>query len=342
MVGRGRGVTHWRETPVCSNDSESLTARCVLVVRQSPSSVPPRSRRAPPSPGPHGCRDHRPSSPMRLYSSDPNDFSSSEEGDSTEAIVTSSEDEELRDPEGGRCPHSHVPELSPIKEIEASISGSMSASPTIEAVLRPKDIEANGVEAGLTALRCPDLVSSRLPSLLIDGSAGSARLDLSLVASLEDDKRIGSPVVGGDAVRLTLFDGCQQHPLPPSKADVSAGQFISLLTGGEQQVGMRLGSPCRAGRQSCPALPVNGRLQQGSGRGVVVGGSRNSFSRTPQLHWPSLRVAARPRVDGAAPKDGSVGAPLGGCEDRYFAFVIGGDRRADIPLSFVPPQITSD
>ncbi|GAB2286181.1 hypothetical protein Dimus_020607 [Dionaea muscipula] len=100
----------------------------------------------------------------------------------------SSEDEEHRDPEGGRCPHSLVLELSQIKEIEASISGSMSASPTIEVVLRPKDNRADGFEAALIALRCPNLVSSRSPSLLLGEAAESAGPNVSLVASLAGDR----------------------------------------------------------------------------------------------------------------------------------------------------------
>ncbi|GAB2286180.1 hypothetical protein Dimus_020606, partial [Dionaea muscipula] len=96
------------------------------------------------------------------------------------------------------------------------------------------------------------------------------------------------------------------------------------------------------GRQLCHIPPADGRLQQGSGGGVVVGGSRNSVSGDPQLHWSSLRAAAGPRVDGAAPTGALAGAPLGGCEDRSFAFLIGGDQREDIPMSFVPPQFTSD
>ncbi|GAB2303046.1 hypothetical protein Dimus_037038 [Dionaea muscipula] len=177
MVDRRRGLVLQRETSVGRDDSVSPETRAALAARQSPSPAPPRSRRAPPSPWFRGRGHQRSPSPMRLDSPDPEDFSTSEDEIATVATVTSSEGEELRDPEGERPAHSLGLELSPIGEIDESILGSTSVLSSMEVL--------NG-----------RLISSRLPDL-----SPILEPDGVLVASVSPDS--GSPPLSPTAaVRL--------------------------------------------------------------------------------------------------------------------------------------------
>ncbi|GAB2296360.1 hypothetical protein Dimus_030481 [Dionaea muscipula] len=79
-------------------DSQSPEPGRRLLFRGSPSPTPPRHRRPALSPGtrPRYCRSP---SPLLRTSSDPDEFSSSEEGEASEVVVTSSEAEDHSDGE---------------------------------------------------------------------------------------------------------------------------------------------------------------------------------------------------------------------------------------------------
>ncbi|GAB2285719.1 hypothetical protein Dimus_020157 [Dionaea muscipula] len=313
MVDRGK-ASRWREVPVSGDDSKSLMARRVLVVRQSPSPVSPRFRRAPPSPRPRGSRHHRRSSPMRLLSSDPDEFCSSEEGDSTKATVTSSEDDDLRDPMGGCRPHSHVPELSSIKEVDASMSGSLSASLTIEALLRPTANDAGGPEARVESIRFPDVVSSPSLSLLIGEAEGFAGLDCYLArfqveaGGIEGEEE-GAPAVAVGALRRSPSDG---HPQPPLPLTMVSSIHGSVTTGSEKQViedsgEVRLGFPSRAGGQVALRFGAAARrVQQQSvwlSWWAVIGhllpGSHSFIGTLPRRRWVLVRLGKPLQLDRA-------------------------------------------
>ncbi|GAB2275939.1 hypothetical protein Dimus_010685 [Dionaea muscipula] len=189
MVGRTRNSSQWREFSIEDDDSESPSAHGVLVARQSPTSVPPRHRCAPSSPGPRGHQYLSSASPWRFLSSDRNDFSLSEAEDSTKATVTSSSEEDVQGLEGSSLPLSRAPILSPILEIEDLISRSVSASPEMEieapilGILPDPPtimdlpcltaIFAGAHEDELASVRYSDLVSPLSPSPLAVGVVSS-------------------------------------------------------------------------------------------------------------------------------------------------------------------------
>ncbi|GAB2266121.1 hypothetical protein Dimus_001144, partial [Dionaea muscipula] len=85
---------------------------------------------------------------------------------------------------------------------------------------------------------------------------------------------------------------------------------------------------------------------EGHGAGpvlVVSSDVQHGRAASEQQLWPPLQVAAAPWVRGGdsfagGPASGEVGVD----ESRSFAYVTGGDWRADVPLHFVPPSVTSD
>ncbi|GAB2270720.1 hypothetical protein Dimus_005591 [Dionaea muscipula] len=115
-------------------DSSSPVRRPVLF-HGSPSPRPPGYRRAPPSPGLRP-RSQRSPSPMIFSSSDPDEFSSSEEREASEAAVTSSEAEDRSDVEDGVLASSLVLDLSPILE-DVGKQGNSSSSISRSSILSP-------------------------------------------------------------------------------------------------------------------------------------------------------------------------------------------------------------
>ncbi|GAB2301820.1 hypothetical protein Dimus_035846 [Dionaea muscipula] len=113
MVGR-RSLSQRRVVEV-HHDSQSPDPRHRALFRGSPS--PPSSFHRRPAPSP-GTRTRRPRSPSPIASSsaDPDDVSSSEDGDPSEAAVTSASEEELSAEEGSRVKLCPVGDLSPIVE----------------------------------------------------------------------------------------------------------------------------------------------------------------------------------------------------------------------------------
>ncbi|GAB2268470.1 hypothetical protein Dimus_003427, partial [Dionaea muscipula] len=113
MVGR-RSLSQRRVVEVRC-DSQSPDPRHPVMFRGSPS--PPSSFHRRPVPSP-GTRARRPRSPSPMLSScaDPDDVSSSEDGDPSEAAVTSASEEELSAEEGSRVNLCPVGDLSPIVE----------------------------------------------------------------------------------------------------------------------------------------------------------------------------------------------------------------------------------
>ncbi|GAB2297961.1 hypothetical protein Dimus_032044 [Dionaea muscipula] len=209
---------------------------------------------------------------MRLLSSDPDEFCSSKEGDLTEATESSSEDEEL-DSECGRLPHSREPDLSPIQEIEDTLSGSLSPSTTSEALLRPRARFSCGFEEGLALIWCPDMVSSHSFSPLTDATDGSAGHGLPL---------------DGNLMEVTGIEG--KEKVPPVVKVVSngdeGGQGPSLIDG---KVVDRVlaGSALGGGSDVAGDIAVVGRARA---KGVQVAGE----------------TAGRPSGGGKA-ADGGVG-----------------------------------
>ncbi|GAB2294985.1 hypothetical protein Dimus_029175 [Dionaea muscipula] len=258
--------------------SVSPEDRRPLWVRGSPSPRPPRAFRAPPSPGPGGRFCHRRSSPL-WTSSDLDDFSSSEEGDSMEVTVMSSEEDDLRDPVSGHRPLSCVPELSPIKELEGSISGSMSSSPAIEALLPPTANDAGGVEARLASNQCLDLLSSDPPSLQIDDAGGFTGPEF---------------WVAGNKVEVGGSEGELLH-LPPTvvldgQLLVSDGQVFGIFRSERQEVEdggeTGLGTPSRADGLVANSLALGGEQKLGCPRAPGVEPRSAASAQVDGVHQP--------------------------------------------------------
>ncbi|GAB2278820.1 hypothetical protein Dimus_013494 [Dionaea muscipula] len=175
-------------------DSQSPEPSPPLLFWGSPSPTSPRHRRPMPSPRTRPRR-HRSPSPLLRTSSDPDEFSTSEEGDPLEAVVTSSKAEDHSDLEEGRpipCP---VSDQSPIVEEDEdrlvdTILGALTASPerilemkasiprsssTIEALRSERSSSANGfLMVGEGA---------------IPGSGGAQNGDVLLPSMVSDDSQ---------------------------------------------------------------------------------------------------------------------------------------------------------
>ncbi|GAB2278862.1 hypothetical protein Dimus_013536, partial [Dionaea muscipula] len=193
-----RSDVRLRFVPVdVSDDGVDL---CVLVVRQSPSPVWPRSRRAPLSPGPRGRRHHRPSSPTVLPFSDLDELSSSEQGDSTE-------------------------------ENEDPISGSLSASPTREALPRAAAVDVGGLEVDLTSVRCPDMLPlSPSAGALVHGYDGDGDEEVAFSRGTPGDVVAAQGISGKDdlvdaGVIFQSSGDCLLGGLLPTAAVVAQGNI---------------------------------------------------------------------------------------------------------------------
>ncbi|GAB2288111.1 hypothetical protein Dimus_022455 [Dionaea muscipula] len=113
---------------LCGGGLVSEEARVSPVAREALRSQPTDGLRQPPS------SPVVPSSTPLLLTLNPEYSSSSEVGDSTEAAVSSTEDEDRLDCDGGRHDSSRVLSLSPILEKEASIFSSSTTFPSAGAV----------------------------------------------------------------------------------------------------------------------------------------------------------------------------------------------------------------
>ncbi|GAB2301815.1 hypothetical protein Dimus_035841, partial [Dionaea muscipula] len=150
--------------------------RFPVLGRGSPSPRPTHFRRPPSSPGIRPHR-HRSPSPMVLNSSDPDDFDSSEEGDPSEAVVTSSEADEPSDLDEGKMISTHVFELRPIVEdfgMPADSVSPDSGSPVLSPVAAVRYCQATTDACGL------DMVSSR-PSFSLGAVVSGGHRDGAMV-----------------------------------------------------------------------------------------------------------------------------------------------------------------
>ncbi|GAB2278857.1 hypothetical protein Dimus_013531 [Dionaea muscipula] len=255
MVDRRSGCVVRRETTVCSDDSVSPKARGVLVVRQSPSPAPPRSRRAPPSPWFRGRGHQRSPSPMRLDSPDPEDFSSSEDEIATVATVMSSDGEELRDPEGDHPDHSRGLEQIPIGEIDESILGAKSASSSMEVL-----------DGRVISFRFLDPEPDGVPEASVSPGSGSPPLSPTAAVRLcqaSMDAREAATVSSPDS--LLDEDGCGLYGLcagvggimavkrsEPDEAVVGVAQ--AAMDGAEVELGADSGGSVAFGGAQCSTL----------------------------------------------------------------------------------------
>ncbi|GAB2283952.1 hypothetical protein Dimus_018433 [Dionaea muscipula] len=167
MVGR-REPSQRRVVEDC-HDSRSPGPRHPVMFRGSPSPPTTFHRRPAPSPGSRP-RHLRSPSPLMRSSVDPDEVSSSEEGDvdSMERTAMASEDEDdgLRGMEAGLLIASFGPDLRPISKedsIEGGSSSSMSGSPILSPAAAVRFCQ-EAIEAGGQAL-----VSSQLLSTVIAG-----------------------------------------------------------------------------------------------------------------------------------------------------------------------------
>ncbi|GAB2296304.1 hypothetical protein Dimus_030428 [Dionaea muscipula] len=165
-----------------------------VLFRGSPSPRPPRVRRGPPSPGTRPRRLRSPS-PVISSSTDPEEFSSAEDEDASEAAVTASEVEDMSDLEDVGLILTHAPELSPIHEEDGKIGASgssISGSP----VLSPMAAEVGD------GLALSDLVldaqggvclvaESGVAADFEDEPGGSVRVDDAQFAGVADAMGVG-------------------------------------------------------------------------------------------------------------------------------------------------------
>ncbi|GAB2292519.1 hypothetical protein Dimus_026755 [Dionaea muscipula] len=213
-------------------DSSSPDPHCRGLTRGSPSPTAPGFRRAPPSPGLR-IRHLRSPSPMHMSSPDPADCSSSEEGDATVEAVTTSEEEEHSDLEGGRlesslCLYSRsvLGELGKLEEMaSAASSDSSTLSPTTAVLFCQDAIEAGGLQIGRSVLaRSGSVNSFSSPSLVgcpvVSGEDPVLRDQVgpSLCAQPSMEKEDGTPVQGsggastGEGPRILVVSGTPGQP----------------------------------------------------------------------------------------------------------------------------------
>ncbi|GAB2268982.1 hypothetical protein Dimus_003911 [Dionaea muscipula] len=258
---------------------------------------PPRFRRPPPSLGIRVNRGQRTPYPMLLTSSDSEEPCSSEDGDSKEAIVTTSSEEYLLDSEGNRLPRSHVPNLSPILEIENSKMGFGSSSSKIDALPCASTVIAGGSEDGMTSIQCPNLVSIPSTSLLVNGAE---EFTGTVFDSAENSEFVPLPsLVGGVSMVAGLPEVEVQFSLNASDGEGNVEtRRDEGLADVDAQASSGLPMPASAvhakgGRGGSVGEAVGG-LGGVGGRTVVAGGQANSPScgqvgnGPGGLMWPPL------------------------------------------------------
>ncbi|GAB2266109.1 hypothetical protein Dimus_001133, partial [Dionaea muscipula] len=290
---------------------------------------------------------------MLFSSSDPDESSSLEEREASEAVVTSSEAEDRSDVENGVLDSARVPDLSPILEDEgkqgtpsSSISGSSTLSPLAAILYCQAAMDSGG----------QDLVSSLSPPRLdadVSGDFGSTVADMTCSSvegfSLPDgeqkvgvgEQEVAEELGGGDRVAGEALS--VPLSLSGSPRVLSIGEHVQtagLAAGRGVDAGMRLGlvsQPALIGVETvgiaepgCAISLVAECVQVFPSTShlpcvaAIVGGG---LVREEVQSSPLARGAVRPQ-----PTDGLRQPPLSPVDLREGLTSVGGDSSGSVPI----------